>query len=323
MGLISVTKRANKHFKPYTEEEKKALAKRFTPEQMKAIEMGEEAIDPKDLERRGSIRNDWGSLPYFDDLSTLQATIDKTQFFEDPMDPDARMMTPDEYHEEKGRVWEQYKEEIKDRAPFDKTKPEVAIPFIRTDEQVLEDRASMTIGRFGPVPARLSRSYLAPGLPRTFLDVKGRPEKEEKKKDEEDDEAKEADPRDPDGAYNKLIKSSGLTLDEILDFKMKILVRHRVVNQTRLGKIASIYCLACAGDGKGRLGIGEAKGQEPEDTQNNARIAAIRAMQPIPRYENRTIYGDIEAKVSASVVQMMARPPGKFPLLANALLELD
>src|ERR1700761_8639650 len=41
---------------------------------------------------------------------------------------------------------------------------------------------------------------------------------------------------------------------------------------------------------------------------------AIRNMKPIPRYEERTIYGDVTAKVGAVVVQLSSRPPGiSFP----------
>ncbi|KAG9981445.1 hypothetical protein KCU78_g21479, partial [Aureobasidium melanogenum] len=35
-----------------------------------------------------------------------------------------------------------------------------------------------------------------------------------------------------------------------------------------------------------------------------------RNMKPIPRYENRTIFGEVEGKVGASVVQLSSRPPG-------------
>ena len=124
-------------------------------------------------------------------------------------------------------------------------------------------------------------------------------------------EEDEYDERDPEGVYNRLRKKTGLTLDEILDLRLKILVKHRVVNQTRLGKIQSMYYLAIAGNGDGRLGIGEAKGIEDEEVMNNARIAAILSMQPIPRYEKRTIYGEVEGKVSAVQVKLMARPPGE------------
>ena len=71
-----------------------------------------------------------------------------------------------------------------------------------------------------------------------------------------------------------------------------------------------MYCLAIAGNKNGLLGIGQAKGQEAGNTMALAKVNAIRNMKPIPRYEERTIYGDVEAKVSAVKVKLMARPPG-------------
>ena len=41
-------------------------------------------------------------------------------------------------------------------------------------------------------------------------------------------------------------------------------------------------------------------------------------MKPVPRYENRTIFGDLEHKVGATKVQLFARPPGT--LLLRSLL---
>jgi hypothetical protein len=46
---------------------------------------------------------------------------------------------------------------------------------------------------------------------------------------------------------------------------------------------------------------------------------AIRNMRPVPRYEDRTIYGDVEAKVGASVVQLSARSPGKMDMHKGSL----
>jgi hypothetical protein len=99
-------------------------------------------------------------------------------------------------------------------------------------------------------------------------------------------------------------------LDEIFDLKIKTLVMHFVTNQTRLGKISSCYVLAVAGDGNGRLGIGEGKALEVDDATSKANQAAIRSMRPIPRYEKRTIYGEVEGKVGACEVQLKAKPPG-------------
>ncbi|KAG9540659.1 hypothetical protein KCU71_g19643, partial [Aureobasidium melanogenum] len=52
------------------------------------------------------------------------------------------------------------------------------------------------------------------------------------------------------------------------------------------------------------------KSGEDEDAIRQAQYAAIRNMKPIPRYENRTIFGEVEGKVGASVVQLSSRPPG-------------
>ena len=53
----------------------------------------------------------------------------------------------------------------------------------------------------------------------------------------------------------RLMRQTGLDLRTIRSFKTKELVRHRVVNQTKMGKIARIYTLTIAGDGKGMLGL--------------------------------------------------------------------
>jgi len=109
----------------------------------------------------------------------------------------------------------------------------------------------------------------------------------------------------------RLCQQTGMTRDQIRRIRVKNLVSHRVVNQTRMGKIQSLYYLTIAGNQDGMLGIGEGKAAEDEDGRRQAMMNAIRNMKPIPRYEERTIYGDVEAKVGASVVQLSARPPGK------------
>lgn len=109
----------------------------------------------------------------------------------------------------------------------------------------------------------------------------------------------------------RLMQQTGLEKDEIRKIRVKNLVSHRVVNQTRMGKIQSLYYLTIAGNGDGMLGIGEGKSAEHEDGSRQAMMSAIRNMKPIPRYEARTIYGNVEGKVGASVVQLSARPPGE------------
>lgn len=120
-------------------------------------------------------------------------------------------------------------------------------------------------------------------------------------------------------AYQRVGKKMGQTVVDLLKYRVKTLVTHRVVNQTRLGKIASVYNLCVAGNEKGMVGIGEGKAAEGDEAVRVARLNAIRNMVPVLRYENRTIYGDIKGKVGASVVELGARRPG-FGVRTNAII---
>lgn len=310
MGLVSARKTSSQLFQSYTAEEKLLLAKKYTPEQMEAIEAGEKAIKPNDLKGKGVMRSDLGTVQYIEDFSRTRSLLDRPQKYNGPIDPNIRFMTPAESNKARQKTWEEYGEEKRawealqpNRSKEELKRDDHFIPEDRLDDLKTRDREPWFVGTDGKfIPREQTPMAFAPGLPKRFSDE----EEAAREKGEEDD----VEPRDPDGIYDKLIKSSGLTLDQIFEYNIRILVRHRVVNQTRLGKIASMYCLAIAGNGNGRLGIGEAKGQEMEETMANAKIKAIRSMQPIPRYENRTIFGDVEGKVSAVELKLMSRPPG-------------
>jgi small subunit ribosomal protein S5 len=116
---------------------------------------------------------------------------------------------------------------------------------------------------------------------------------------------------DDEGIYQDLKRRTGLTVKEILGLTVKVLVSRQVSNQTRLGKIRSSWVLAIAGNRDGRLGIGQAKSVENGTAVQKAKLLAIRNMQPIPRYEERTIYGSVEAKFGSTIVKLDARPPGQ------------
>lgn len=109
----------------------------------------------------------------------------------------------------------------------------------------------------------------------------------------------------------RLSQQTGLRPDIIKRLQVVDVVSHRVSNQTRMGKIPSLYRLTIAGDRNGMLGIGEGKAAEDDDARRQAMAAAVRNMRPIPRYEDRTIFGDVQGKVGASIVQLSSRPPGK------------
>lgn len=310
---------AREVYKSYDEEEMEGLKQAYTHEQMQAIEAGEEAIDPEDLKSHGILRTDLAALPYLDDLSILQPVVDKKYKPDRPVDPQLHQMNEvedaeafDNYFDEK--VWPKYEKLMKEHNIDSLVLDDPAHPQRDPDHVIKQKLYREISGDFlkmreewtgwadsrGPiVNENGSASALAPGIPRK-LNPTARVRKED-----------EADPRDTEGVYDRLRKETGMTLDAILALNVKILVQHGVANQTRLGKIHSMYVLAVAGNGDGRLGIGQAKGQEGPETYANAKIAAIRNMQPIPRYERRTIYGEAEGKVSATVVKLMNRPPGK------------
>lgn len=118
---------------------------------------------------------------------------------------------------------------------------------------------------------------------------------------------------DPEGKFQELRRQTGMdiaTIIRIYQRNTKSLVVRWVSNQTRLGKIRSSYFLAVAGNNNGWLGLGEAKSVDSGVAEAKAKMLAIRNMRPIRRYENRTIYGDVEGKVGATVVQLSSRPPG-------------
>jgi small subunit ribosomal protein S5 len=112
-------------------------------------------------------------------------------------------------------------------------------------------------------------------------------------------------------AMAKLALQTGLDERTLSNLSVRVLVRNFVTNQTRMGKIQSIYVLSVAGNGNGWLGIGEGKSEEFEDAYIQSKIRAIRGMKPIHRYEGRTIYGEVNGKVGGTTVQLSSRPPGK------------
>ncbi|EMC91846.1 hypothetical protein BAUCODRAFT_78828 [Baudoinia panamericana UAMH 10762] len=120
----------------------------------------------------------------------------------------------------------------------------------------------------------------------------------------------------------RLSLTTGLPLRTLRSLRIKNLVSHRVVNQTRMGKIQSLYFLTIAGNQDGMVGVGEGKGAEDEDGRRQAMMNAIRNLKPVPRYEGRTIFGEVEGKVGGSVVKLMARPPGFGNRCQHLIFEL-
>ncbi|GAO49515.1 hypothetical protein SAICODRAFT_8346 [Saitoella complicata NRRL Y-17804] len=124
-------------------------------------------------------------------------------------------------------------------------------------------------------------------------------------------------PKEGELTENALIAATGVTPDQIRsNFITKTLVLHRVVNQTKKGKISSMYALAVVGNGKGMVGYGEGKADEAALASQKATYAALKNMQYVPRYENRTIHGELKVKYHAVHLTLRPRPPG-FGLRVN------
>ena len=289
LGLIK--NEAIQKLQPYSAEQKKQLAAKYTPEQIAAIEAGESAISPEDLYEQGTARTDTMALQYLDDFATVHPLVDKQiKAPESNYDPNLRFKEDDEIAEDLGKFIE--------NAPEEATE----LDWTKFDEE-----QRLTVGL--EAAERDDPSSLAPTIPK-FMHAGIH---------------YQAGGDDDDGDNNehtqRLMRQTGLDKRAIRRIRVKNLVTHRVVNQTRLGKVSSIYYLTVAGNGNGLVGIGEGKAIEFEDGRRQASNGAIRNMRPIPRYEERTIFGDVHGKVGATELVLMTRPPGMMPATSTMPFE--
>ena len=306
MGLVTpekIEEFSKKKFPDFTEADKEILRKRYSPEQLEALEAGEAAVDPKDLTIQGRLRNDPYKFPYVEDFMNIVPVVDKRPKTKGPPVSDSEFMLPDDFRDDLMKWIQSFvPKDINLDGLSDEELQKQIEKWGPKDVDTLEywfERSAMTDNGQG------SNTALAPALPEKVPGVAGLYKAEQDPADEG---------RDPEGMYQDLKKRTNMNLRDILHIQTKILVTRWVSNQTRLGKVKSQYVLAIAGNGNGRLGVGEAKSTEGMVAVNKAKQLAIRNMKPIPRYEKRTIYGNVEAKVGATVVQLYNRPPGLYPL---------
>lgn len=304
MGLTTpakVEEFAKATYPHYSPEELEILRKKYTPEQMAALEAGEASIDPKDLTIQGRLRRDPYRIPYIDDFSRILPIVDKRQKTH-PLPPeDVRFMSEQEHASDLERTIEEL---IPKHVNFEGMTEEEMEKTL--EEHVDVDMAEAKFFEEGSTLVDYdgkSNTALAPSLGKDLAGVAGTYKTA-------------VDPEDvgldSEGLYQGLKRKSGLAVRDIVQFNQgtKILVTRFISNQTRLGKIQRTWTLAIAGNGSGRLGVGEAKSVEPAVAFKRAKQLAILNMQPIRRYENRTIFGKVKAKVGATIVEIEARPPG-------------
>lgn len=298
-------------FPKYDTSETALLGKRYSASQIAAIKAAESAIDTRDVITQGQRRTDPWRLPYEDDLAEV-----------DPVTDNRRRLGPEDIPGRLG-TYRLANDVERDDAISQIANETLAkmYPDGLPEGQLTEEQEKHMQGAFEAAlsqaaldpratyvsdtnPASLAsladprHSVIQPDLPR----LENRMAKQTRRLSTEEEE----DPR-----QKRLLQYLDWDKKKLRSMRVKTLVSHSVTNQTRMGKIRSMYYLTIAGNGDGLLGVGEGKSVEPDEGRKQSVMSAIRNMRPVPRYENRTIFGDLEMKVGATKVQLFSRPPGK------------
>lgn len=117
--------------------------------------------------------------------------------------------------------------------------------------------------------------------------------------------------------YERLQILTGMEAKYMKSLYVRPILLKRVSCQTRKGKIPNFYCMTVVGDQNGMVGLGEGKSRSGMRTaMMKALWNAVKNLQPIPRYENRTIIGDIDYKYHAVKLFIKSAPSG-FGLRVN------
>ncbi|THU84349.1 hypothetical protein K435DRAFT_806758 [Dendrothele bispora CBS 962.96] len=104
---------------------------------------------------------------------------------------------------------------------------------------------------------------------------------------------------------------AGLGRDYPLDklFSFTLLTRW-VTQQTGKGKIKHFQTFTVTGNGNGMVGLGMGTAEEAAGAYNKAAVAALKNMDYIDRFEDRTIWTEMETKFGATKIVMRPRPVG-------------
>ncbi|OSC97769.1 hypothetical protein PYCCODRAFT_1102690 [Trametes coccinea BRFM310] len=92
-----------------------------------------------------------------------------------------------------------------------------------------------------------------------------------------------------------------------------------VKQQTGKGKIERLAVLIVVGNRNGLLGLGEGKGTDFLSALDKAFPQAVRNMDYVERFENRTIWTEMEDKFGSTRIQLRPRPVG-FGLATNPII---
>ncbi|KAH7085868.1 ribosomal protein S5, C-terminal domain-containing protein [Paraphoma chrysanthemicola] len=299
---------AEAEYPKYDTSETSLLAKQYTPSQIAAIKAAESAIDTRDVLIQGQQRTDPWLIPYEDDLAEVDPVTDKRARLSPDSIPgtkSVRLANDVERDAAMSRIANEnlakmYPDGIPEGTldPAQEQRLQDSLEAALT-QAALDPRATYTSDNPAALEALADprHSAVMPDLPR----LNNRMARQTRRLSTEEEE----DPR-----QKRLLQYLGWDKQKLRSIRVKTLVSHSVTNQTRMGKIRSLYYLTIAGNQDGLLGVGEGKSVEPEEGRKQSVMSAIRNMRPVPRYENRTTFGDLEKKVGATKVQLFARPPG-------------
>ena len=92
-----------------------------------------------------------------------------------------------------------------------------------------------------------------------------------------------------------------------------------VKQQTGKGKIERFAVLIVVGNGKGLLGLGEGKGNDYPSALGKAFPQAVRNMDYVERFEDRTLWTEMEDKFGSTRIILRPRPVG-FGLACNPII---
>lgn len=270
---------------------------RYDERQVEAIEAAKKLIGGRFDKGKNVARTDPWSVNYYDNFEKIDPVVDEpVRAPWENLDDDLRMMTS----EEADAKFQNFLETLPpDGSGGDDPQTLKYIKFL--------DSMRVTVGK---QDAELNvRSAMAPTIPSEPKKILTAEQEQGSKAEGSDGEGyrgvKEFTPE-----FVRLMQMTGYSARELSKLRVKAIFVNRVSNQTRLGKVGKMYFLSIAGNGKGLLGIGEGSADDAVSARNQSQYRAIRSMQPIKRYENRTIFGTVSGKVSATELELYARPPG-------------
>ncbi|KAJ3088321.1 28S ribosomal protein S5, mitochondrial [Quaeritorhiza haematococci] len=100
------------------------------------------------------------------------------------------------------------------------------------------------------------------------------------------------------------------------DYIKRLLLVRRVARATGGGKKRHISALVVVGDGNGRAGFGQGRAVDGASAVQKATTNAIKNMVSVQRFDNRTIFSDVDIEFHGVKLQMWAAPAG-YGIVAN------